>query len=167
MSDERTIEDACRSWWNDLAERPGDRAALRRAATVDEALVVASTYRLGDLVRPIGMKSARRIGLLAALLAQVRECDGGEESLAALLGRSVGDRAAFSESRFRRLLKSSDEDDLLRQLRRAIRILDDRVELRSLADAVRFWSFDPDKSASVRSRWAYDYYAKAPAPRSN
>ncbi|MGH0036459.1 MAG: type I-E CRISPR-associated protein Cse2/CasB [Myxococcota bacterium] len=163
MTNQGTLVEACEEWWSGLTGRPGDRAALRRASSIDDALMVASTYRLGDMTRPFGLVSSRRVGLLAALLAQIREFDRGVGSLAESLGRSAGDRAQFSETRFRRLLKASDDDDLLRQLRRAIRILDDRVDLASLVEGVRFWSFDPDKRASLRSRWAYDYYSKAPA----
>jgi hypothetical protein len=55
----------------------------------------------------------------------------------------------------------------LLQLRRAIRILEGRIHLPSLTEAVRFWSFDPGKRARTITDWACDYYAKAPAPNSN
>jgi CRISPR type I-E-associated protein CasB/Cse2 len=167
MKDDQGLAQACLIWWQELSSRPGDRAALRRAGSVTDALMVPSTHRLADRVRAAGLRSPRRAALLAALLSQARSCDLDGEPLPARLGQRHDDRAMFSESRFRRLLRSSDEDDLLLQLRRAIRMLDGRIHLPSLAEAIRFWSFDPGRGASTITDWACDYYAKAPPLKSS
>lgn len=167
MNEVPSLAHACLDWWRELASRPGDRAALRRAATVNDALMVPSAHHLAHRVRSAGMRSPRRVALLAALLAQARSCETEGDPLAMRLGKKDGNRAAFSESRFRRLLRASDDDDLLLQLRRAIRMLDDRIHLPSLTDAIRFWSFDSGKQVRTMTEWACDYYASAPAPNAD
>jgi CRISPR type I-E-associated protein CasB/Cse2 len=166
MTESAQLAKACTAWWHDLDNRPGDRAHLRRAGSIDDALMVPATHHLGDSLRKLGLRGARRAALLASLLAQAKECDANGETMPERLGQRQGDRATFSEARFRRLLQAADEDDLLHHLRRAIRILGGQVHVPSLVEAVRFWSFDPDKRTRIISSWASGYYSKAPFPSS-
>ena len=166
MSNTKQFTTTCISWWNDLNHRPGDRAQLRRAGSIADAMMVPATHRLADSVRSLGMTSMRRVALLAALLAQLKECETSGASLPESLGQKRGDQSTFSELRFRRLLQVANEDDLLLHLRRAVRILNNRVHLPSLIEAIRFWSFDPDKRTQMITRWACDYYGTAPTPTS-
>jgi CRISPR system Cascade subunit CasB len=167
MTDASQAVTVCSTWWESLGNHSGDRARLRRCATIGDAMMVPSAHRLADALRGTGFTSMRRVALLAALLGQVKICHVDGDSLPMTLGRTHGDRATFSENRFRRLIQASDEDDLLLQLRRAIRILDDQVHLPSLVDAIRYWSFNPEsKSTSLVTRWACDYYSSAPTKAS-
>ena len=165
MSEEQSIDQICQAWWEELPQRPGDRARLRRAGGTADAMMVAATHRLADRLRPLGVTSARRTALLAILLAQAKHCESSGATLPTRLGESRGDRARFSEARFRRLLRAANEEDLLLQMRRAIRILDDAIHLPSLVDAVRYWSFDPDKHVPTMIQWASEYFAKVPRPK--
>lgn len=166
MTDSTQLTSTCTAWWHDLNDRPGDRAQLRRAGSIADAMMVSATHRLADRLREFDLTSMRRVALLAVLLAQAKECQTAGASLPECLGQKRGDQATFSELRFRRLLQAASEDDLLLHLRRAVRILDNRVHLPSLIEAVRFWSFDPDKRTRIITRWACDYYGKAPTPTS-
>jgi len=166
MTDSPGMTSACLDWWEGLRDHPGDRARLRRGGRIDDALMIPSTHRLADRARPFGFVSIRRVALLASIAAQAKACDVDGATLPARLGTKIGEREAFSETRFRRLLQAADEDGLLLHLRRAIRILDDRVHLPSLIEASRYWSFNPDKSTSILTRWACAYYGTVPANKS-
>lgn len=166
MTDTLQTTKACSAWWHDLDNRPGDRARLRRAGSIVDAMMVPATHLLADRLRRLGFTSVRRAALLASLLAQVRQFDESGDSLPERLGRKQGNRAIFSETRFRRLLQAADEDDLLLHLRRALHILGDRAHLPSLIEVARYWSFDPDKRTRIIVRWACDYYSKAPVTAS-
>ncbi|NLC36092.1 MAG: type I-E CRISPR-associated protein Cse2/CasB [Alcaligenaceae bacterium] len=152
----------------------GERAALRRAADGDALLMESSTHLLA---RGLVTLDAKRdwpqlrneteaylaIALVAGVLAGVRDDASDDLSLAHRLGHASGNRPRMSELRFKRLLKASDETDLLRQWRRAVDLADRKADVARLADDLLGWQIEqarPQASASrsVRFRWAYDYY---------
>jgi len=161
MSDTPTTIEICARWWRDLDHHTGDRAALRRCDSVTAALIVPTTHTL------IGQLAGHYFRIehaaaLAALLAHVKSIDSDVRLPEAM---AQGDRPKVSTLRFRRILASTDIDELLSQLRRAIALLNGRVDLPSLVDALRSWRFDPTKKQDARTvrDWACAYYGKVPA----
>lgn len=152
----------------------GERAALRRAADGDALLMESSTHLLARKLIDLDAGRERRIfrseddaylaiGLAAGVLAHVREDADDGRSLVRLLGHASGDRPLMSELRFKRLLKADEEEDMLRQWRRAVALADHRADVAQLADDLLAWQIEravppPSASQSVRFRWAYDYY---------
>ena len=153
------------AWWKKLVSSDGNkraaRAGLRRCTTPLEALTIYETL---DLYRQLkaahGWVNADRVAILAVILAQVK--DGSPEPLARALGRKAfGDKesAVLSEARFRRLLQA-DDDELMDQFRRAIRLLKNEAYPESIALTILNWGDE------TRKRFIFDYYrvfADAPA----
>jgi CRISPR type I-E-associated protein CasB/Cse2 len=154
-------------WHSQLAEHDrGGRAALRRAAAPEVAVTLPAALRLlrrleeHDEVR-IGPGDHLAVAALAALAARVEENDRGASFATQMAGSRTGlDRPRVSAGRFRRLLESDEPSERFSQLSRVVRLLDRRVNLLDLADAVCSWS------PGLRRRWAYDYYAIADRRRS-
>jgi CRISPR system Cascade subunit CasB len=96
----------------------------------------------GDEPDSVNIESNGRKTTLAQKMAQVRSSGGGP---------------LVSGLRFRRLLKCNDPEDLYSPLRRIVKMLKKDLTIFLIADDVYFWGDDR------RKRWAYDYYATAPA----
>lgn len=106
-----------------------------------------------------------RLLMLAPLLAWVETHDG-ENPLPVQLAqtREGSDRPLLSELRFQRLLTSTGPE-LFADMRRALRMLDNKkANTLWLAEAVCRWD-DEQRSAELRRRWAYQYYSHMPASR--
>ncbi len=151
-------------WWQELqpqeagdAVSRGDPAALarlRRATTPVEALTEASAIRLA---RRLGITPDRpdqlaRIGAIAAVLAHVREHDGGQK-LARRLGPQKKDEPGImSALRFQRLMAAETAEDLMRQMRNAVNLLKAKANVADIARSMFRWN------EATRIRWIYDYY---------
>lgn len=151
----------CRTWWEQLDQQPGDRAALRRCDNVTAALMVPSTHWLSGQLSEHRFRN-EHTAALAALLAHVKSTD---TSLQLPEAMAQGDPPRVSTLRFRRILASADIDVLLTQLRRAITLLNGAVHLPSLVNALHYWRFNPTSKQDSRTvrEWACAYYGKAPA----
>ena len=167
MTQTETLVKATQSWWENLDYSPGDRSRLRRCGQIQDALMIAATHDLSHRLTPLGLSSLKRTALLAAITAQVRTPIQGGETMAAMLGAPGGNGPKFSEVRFRRLLRSANEDDLLLQLRRAVSMLGNSCHLPSLVETIRYWSFEPSKGSNITNQWAYDYYKAFPRQKTN
>lgn len=158
----RQMGKVLRSWWGELEESPGERAALRRADALDEVAAVPAFHRLRWSIDKVldgrGLSSSQRERLLvaAALAARLRDDVQREHGFVGQMAGYGSDAAPVSSLRFRRLLQATETSDLFRQLRRILAILDHRCDLLSLADGVLNWG------ESRRKRWAYAYYGLAP-----
>jgi CRISPR system Cascade subunit CasB len=146
----------------------GDRGALarlRRASTVSEAWSEPVTARLYDALgftREERDKRMEVVGLLAILLAHIRE-DAGGHGLGAALG---GPTPAMSALRVRRLASARDAGEALRGFREAIALLKNTAPVVGLAESVLGW-LDPDRREATRTRFLFDYHgAGAAAPKS-
>jgi len=106
---------------------------------------------------------------LARVLAHVKEHDGrkrvmqsaGWKTFAGDRNESDGgdDRPRLSQARFRRLLATSGGEPLVVAFVRLIRLLEDgKVNVVELSNDFLGWT-DPTRSAGVRRRWAFDYFA--------
>ena len=146
-------------WWRDLNPLDGSRsgqkraalAHLRRAGTPLEVFQEAATLRL--IQRLPRYRNKDRVAALAGILAWVQEDD--DRRVARAVGRSSLDdtEAVMSEARFRRLLQSVENRDLMDGMRRLVRLTKSRkVNVHDLSDSVLYWG---DR---VRQRWIFDYY---------
>lgn len=151
-------------WWRGLQDetgdgksKPGNATALAklRRATFVAAMAQEETI---DLFERLGFRNARRlprVATLACLLAHVRE-DAANTLFARSIGRqsfSDKDSAALKPLRFQRLIDAQDEEEILRAFRRAIEIVDRRVNVADLARILLY--FDDEQT---RQKLTFDYY---------
>ena len=164
---------ALRRWHEALQEKRGLRASLRRSETVNEACLsegfrslLMQTHTLWRIEGQEWRFTA--LALTAALAAHVKSIDE-RQAFAAQLGQMTGNNPVMSERRFSRLSAVKTPDALLRQLLRAIRLLNGSVNLPSLADDIFHWCRENDELLNhirrqqrptefIRIRWALEYY---------
>jgi CRISPR system Cascade subunit CasB len=158
---------SARRWWNSLqdTQKGGDRAALarlRRVAMPMEALEEPAVF---ELYKSLGFgKSENEIGnwlprvaIVAAVLAHIKEDATPSESgfrrrFAEILGHG-GERPLMSPLRFKRLLSTAEDRDLLIAFRRAVALAGGRnIDVGDVAASLLDWS------ERRRMRWAFDYY---------
>lgn len=145
-------------WWQALDDNRGDRAALRRASSIEQVMFNPGFHRLWRKLRDTRWSRSERVALIAALAARAKDHDP-RRPFAAQLGSppSARERAALSGLRFRRLLQVNEPDELLQACSRAIAICDGRINLTGLAESVYWWN------DAVRKQWAFDYYDANPS----
>jgi CRISPR system Cascade subunit CasB len=128
---------------------------LRRNADPLDLVFVAAFRRLQNDLGAHDDRTLRRAAMMAHVLAHVREDD--EIRFARALGSPRGDeKAAMSETRFRRLLQARDDADLTRRLVRAVKMLKGKANVVDLAWAIWFWN---DRARQI---WMFDYFAADP-----
>lgn len=150
-------------WWRYLQDEDrAGRAELRRCATAAEVAFTAPYHRLLQwLGSRLGEADARRVAAIAAVLAHVEEEPKGELPLAKAMGtpRGEGQGSVVSDARFRHLLRNEDPDELMRELVRIVRQLGRVAAPEPLFRDLMSWD------EKTRMRWARDYYAAAPQPK--
>lgn len=163
-------------WWRDLANHKGARAELRRCASADAAEMTAAYQRLYySKLRPLlGGEEGAWNSRMAAIVGLASHLKHGDNVNAGVLKASnkpvelfagqmaepmSAERALVSELRFRRLLQH-EREQLYPAMIRVIRMLNGQANLFGLAESVFYWG------EAVKKRWAYAYYAKAPARKS-
>ena len=145
-------------WWRTLVvENPSgaaraDRATLRRAGDLTTVACLPAyqrVYRSMDGDWQDFQKE--RMAAVVALLAHVKT----ESSLSlpeAMSQKPEGsDRNPVSALRFQRLLDAPDTESLFSGLRRALPLIEHRVNPESLIKDVFLWGDD------IKKRWAYGY----------
>lgn len=148
--------DVLRAWRRDLLEHHrGERAALRR---LDEPADCAFRPAFHDLRRRLAKfgEVNREALAVVAILAACLRTDSPGRSLPRRL-RGDGDRPAFSELRLQRLVESDTPADILRQMRRALAVLDNEADLGDLAH----WAYRlvvPGLHDHTARDLAYTYY---------
>ncbi|MBV8875860.1 MAG: type I-E CRISPR-associated protein Cse2/CasB [Metakosakonia sp.] len=171
-----------RRWHAELQEKRGLRASLRRSKTVNEACLsegfrslLMQTHTLWKVEGQEWRFTA--LAITAALAAHVKSIVK-EPNFAAQLGQMTGNNQVMSELRFSRLSAVKTPDELLRQLLRAVRLLNGVVNLPSLADDVFHWCRENDELLNhirrqqrptefIRIRWALEYYQAGEANNDN
>lgn len=162
-----------RRWHQDLQEKRGLRASLRRSKTVNEACLSEGFHLLLMRTHSLWENKAdwhvTALAITAVLAAHIKFIDE-RQSFATQLGQKKnGDNPAMSKLRFSRLSAVKTPDELLRQLRRAVQLLNGVVNLPSLADDVFHWCRENDELLNhirrqqrptefIRIRWALEYY---------
>ncbi|QMI06377.1 type I-E CRISPR-associated protein Cse2/CasB [Citrobacter sp. RHB25-C09] len=162
-----------RRWHNELQEKRGLRASLRRSKTVNDAYIAEGFRDLLMQTQSLWKIKGQEwrftaLAVTAALMAQVKSLDE-RHSFAEQLGQKEGNRLVMSELRFARLSAVKTPDELLRQLRRAVKLLNGKVNLISLAEDVFRWCQENNDLLNsvrrvqrptefIRIRWALEYY---------
>jgi len=170
-------------WHKELKDNRGDRARLKRAERAEDVLLTSSFFRFLHQM-PENWRKDKRIlssAAVAGLLAHVKEDRQIESkryqsknikriaSFAELLARPIeGKKPPMSELRFQKLQKSRTMDDFYRGVIRAIRLLNSKVNIPSLANDIIHWHLEynsmadrePEKRMAVR--WATDYFTALP-----
>lgn len=170
------------AWWRGIQDQRGDgspnpradrasRARLRRAAIEDAVTeeAVLDLYRL--LSGPQAGFDPQRLRLaarLALVLAHVREEETELDNdrpkrFARRIGRAAFDdpieEARLKPIRFRRLLAARDEEDIVREFRRAVHLAGRTANIGDLARLLLTWERD-----GTRTRFAFDYFAAGRDP---
>ena len=149
-------------WWQDLqpsGTQRGDRAALarlRRAAPRD-AMAQEATLALFKRMQyaAADFDTLPRVATLACTLAHVRK-NADNKKFASAIGRSSFEdakSAAMKPLRFQRLVAAEGEDEIARGFRRAVALIDGKVNVFDLAKIVL--SFDREET---KRRLVFDYY---------
>ncbi|MBJ8683034.1 type I-E CRISPR-associated protein Cse2/CasB [Citrobacter portucalensis] len=156
-----------RKWHEELQEKRGARASLRRSVTVNDVCLsegfrtlLMQTHTLWKVEGQEWRVTA--LALTAALAANVKAIDERQKFAAQLNG-------SMSELRFSRLCAVKTPDELLRQLRRAVKLLNGSLNLFSLAEDIFCWCQEQDDLLNhhrrqqrptefIRIRWALEYY---------
>lgn len=150
-------------WWEELKDRRGDRAGLRRArSTLEVVLQPAFVELLRSLEKQQGTRinndwQIQRLALIAGVLSGMEQ--ETSDSMAQLMAkpRSGGDMPCVSPLRFRRLLVIQDPEELLISWKRTLRLLDNKANISDLVYRLFWWN---DRT---RREMALEYYRHAPA----
>jgi CRISPR system Cascade subunit CasB len=176
MSDDRdTIEKIALAWWSRLQPAPtkglkgdtGTLARLRRGSLFSAAMepeTVVLYKRLSPLLNLKGEDALTRTALIAAVLAHVREHNS--VAVARALGpQSSENDAVLKPLRFRRLISTLGDAELLVAFRRIVALLHKKANVSDIARSLADWDDSPQGDRR-RTRWAFDYHnAGAAAPR--
>lgn len=158
---EQPLGKALQQWWEDLQQRQGDRAELRRAQTLEDVILLPAFQRACQRFRPFFRHEEHwesRLASVLGLLAHVRQTS--DRSLAREMASPTSNEPpVVSELRFRRLLQR-ERADLHLAMIRALRMLGHQANLHDLANSVYFWG------DAVKRRWAFDYFPHVPEPKS-
>lgn len=171
MSDEsnKTVppEQRARQWWADLSGKTGGKkenrgalANLRRCRTPVDALMVPATF---NLMQRLPKSNKDRVAVLAVVLAHIR--DDSNTHIARSIGLDPNNKdkpALLSEGRFRRLLQTRENDELLTNMVRLVRHMKGTANVEDMAKTILYWG------DTTRQRWAFDYYNAGHAtPKAN
>lgn len=143
------------------------RAELRRLDCLADVMVSPHYQRLYQwlvqrkVIAPIGnaqqlpsyqVQQLKQLALLVGLLALIRKNASGKNGEL----MSAGDgQPVVSELRFRRLLASTDLDDLYGQLRRIIPLMNHQLNVRDLIAEIGQWDSEVMPTPQT---WAYAYH---------
>lgn len=175
---EQGVADTVQHWWARLngeqveGQRPlpsGTRAVLRRAQGPDDALL-SQGFRELWLTLPPGRRNEWDMRAWGAVAIALAEVDTHVPDLlfatAMAQEKESGGGPRVSELRFQQLLRSADLDELTRRARRAVHLIGDKVDVRSLADDLLLWHREKDSGYTARPahrlavRWADAYYTR-------
>lgn len=173
---------ALQRWHNRLDDNRGDRARLRRAERPEDILLTDAFFNFlqrmpEDWRKKIPMlTSAAVAGLLSHVKKDKQALSRGYQpndknkprntaSFAEQLATPVKNKKPpMSELRFQQLQKSRTTDDFYRRILRAIRLLDGKVNISSLANDIIHWNREFDNQIEHKPtnrlavRWATDYF---------
>lgn len=165
-------------WHAGLEHRRGDRAQLRRAATLAAVLTTSAFYRFVTEVTAGEYEGGNdeldgliALGAVAGTLSTAQLSRTGDTIASAIASRGEGGMLV-KEARFRRLIESSTPEMAYGQLRRIVSLLSGRTLHPSAAREIERWikalaspRVDANKSPtdSIPVKWAMSYYRSAPS----
>lgn len=173
---------ALQSWHRWLDDNRGDRARLRRAESPEDILLTDAFFHFLEQMseswrenKPM-LTSAAVAGLLSHVKEDRQVLSKGYQpkdknkprniaSFAEQLATPTrGEKPPMSELRFQQLQKSRTTDDFYRRVLRAVRLLDGKVNIPSLANDIIHWHREFDNQVDRKPtnrlavRWATDYF---------
>lgn len=154
-----------RNWWQELDNKKGEKAALKRADSLTEVVFCPAYHRLIRTLRNAGYSVPEsrytKLAAIGGLAARIKEDLPG--AFGAQMGAlKPGDKPILSELRVRRVLACDDLEELYMLLRRALGILGGNASLSGLAATIWQWeSLAEKRPYDSRRQMAYDYYAAA------
>jgi CRISPR system Cascade subunit CasB len=159
------------SWWSELDNARGERAAIRQCHNPLEVAFTPVFHRLKMRLEPYGTISPDQVdnlAIVAGVLSHVKENKPEDrerniqrsfavQMASPPLKSGTGGKACVSGLRFRRLLKTEDRDELYQTMIRLVRLLGGSVDIVSLANGIYWWN------ERTKKEWAYAYYENAPS----
>jgi CRISPR system Cascade subunit CasB len=144
-------------WWEDLQERAGDRATLRRCRTPTEVVFEPPYHELYRQLTDHAYVHEDDLATVAGLAVRVDE-NATDKPLGQQMAapRGAGGRPVLTPARFRRLLDLEDRERVFSSAIRVVDLLDGTLNLPDLATTVYWWN---DRA---KKHLAYDYYENAP-----
>lgn len=139
-------------WVDELGERKGDRAALRRAQNEADICAVAMAHRFVEAIASVDTRRVDAAFFLAALLAHVRERHAptlSERLIQESHGAKPGE-GILKHQRFAQLLHADSLPDRLRLFRRVLQLFDGRAEAADLAYQFLTWPDNATKRDFAR-----------------
>lgn len=178
-----TEEKVLRSWWQSLvlseaelkekhllSAPSGHKAKLKRAESVDAVLMQDAFRSLWLSLPEQEHHSANNMECWAVIAASlVHVSPGYQDGIAVVAGKKSenSDKSLVSEMRFSQLQAAKTPDELLRTLRRLLKLMKGKVEPLALAKDIEQWFYEYHYSGLVRAnnrisvKWAMDYYCAA------
>ena len=169
QEDKKSPQEVAVKWWDELTdEKMGQsrayRAQLRRASTVNEALMHPFTHVLHQrIVEETRVDLRHRpevLGALAMILAHVKESSKSTPTLARLMGQG-SDTPKVSGLRFQRIIRAKSVVDLAPMLRRVLPLVDHLCNVYALSGDLIYWS------ERTRQDWCFHYYNAIPLNEQN
>ena len=157
------------TWWSSLDKNRGDRARLRRAERPEDVLLTEPFFRFlkqmpEEWTEP---KELLTSAIVAAALSHVKVPQDSESFATQLaLPKQDGKNARMSELRFQQLQKSRNPEEFFKRLLRAINLVENKVNIVSLAESILHWmneyhyGADREPQKRITIRWATDYYTE-------
>lgn len=141
------------SWWSGLDDDRKSRAMLRRCHNRHEVALVPAFHHLYWSLTADHVVSIEKLAVIVGVLSHVTSNDYRSTFAAQMAApKNGGNNARVSESRFQRLLKVNDYDDLYSAMIRAIRLLDGSANIVDLANGIYWWN------ERTCEKWAFNYY---------
>ena len=160
IENQKNVIDGVMSWWS--AIRPnngydpykGDRAEIRRCHSTSDVMFVSAYHLLLEKTNanredPVELQSLATVARVLSWISV--ETD---QSFAVQLAKND---PQFQPMRFRRLLESTEWDELGVQLVRALQYTKRTGNPKDLAKSILKWNH----GSYVKERWALDYYRYA------
>ncbi len=158
FSNPETKEELLR-WWRSLDASRGYRAELRRCRSALNVAFTPAYHRLRRAMAKFGPIKEEDLAIVAGVLSHVKSYSPGSFPVQMASSGSVDrNKARVSGLRFRRLLKidRDDPDKLYGSMIRIVHLLEDDVDIPSLANSIYWWN------ERTKKEWAFAYYDNAP-----
>jgi len=173
-------------WHSRLNDHRGERSRLRRAERAEDVLLTDAFFYFQQMMPEIWREkkpiffSAAVAGLLSHVKADRQSFSKGwqpkdkdKPKIVASFAEQLatpgeGKKPPMSELRFQQLQKSRSTDDFYRRIVRAIRLLDGKVNIVSLAADIIHWHWEfknqlaRNPANRLAVRWATDYFTVLP-----
>lgn len=158
------VGEIVQAWWNKELSPAVQEEEKERKRGQTEARALGARLRYGQYPAILFVAEAQelkrelevtephiiRFSQLLSVLGEIRGHNG--KSLPRLLGKEEGsDKPPMSEGRFEQLI-TADGEEFIRNLRRAVNLVDNKCNIKRLSSDIMYWNND------IRARWYCDYF---------